>query len=497
MAPSKTENDLYKVLGVTHGESREGIKRAYHQIQKKLIKQNEPEALQRIKQAYDILSDESTRKQYDAIWNTGGEVRILMEKAIGAIEEGNHIGASRHLGEVLSYKPNADQARDLLGICLVELGLMDEAIRTYDTLLERQPNVSLYWLHSGDVYLDQASKAVGEDNKPMLGSARNSYRRAFMLNPQRKAPYIALAKTYYKEKKYNQALSWVEKAITKIDKPDYEDFDTLFYMLRIHAMAGDEKRLIVAASKIEKFNLQDDDLKRYVASQYVKTANDIIKIKFYKAAKHFLTNATRHNPNNPELDKLHKKVDSIIGAESSWKNLEAEVSIIKPIKTLAALIFVHSCGNKTEEEYGKAVKSIRSKIAEYPPDKITTGIEILQNRYRPYYDFDPQLWNNIVNSLSPNFKSKAAYTTGYTGSNRKPATSAKGPISNVPSVGAAKSKTTTEIVVKATNWSPLVSAILGIILAVIGFFIIPVHWIGMFAGAILGYYIGNAVGKLM
>jgi tetratricopeptide (TPR) repeat protein len=496
MAPSNTDNDLYTVLGVTHGESHEGIKRAYHQFQKRLIKQNEPEALQKIKQAYDILADASARKQYDAIWDAGGEVRTLLGKAIGAIEEGNHIGASRYLGEVISLKPSADLARDLMGICLVELGLMDEAVRTYETLVERQPDVPLYWLHSGDLYLDLASKA-GKENKPMLGSARNNYRRAFMLNPQRKAPYISLAKTYYKEKKYNQALSWVEKAISKIGKPDYEDFDSLFYMLRILAMAGDEKRVIDATSKVEKFSFKDEDLNKYVASLYVKTANDIIKIKFYKAAKHFLTNALRHNPNNPELDKLQRKVDSIIGAEGSWKNLEAEVAIIKPIKTLAALLLVYSCGNKTEEEYEKAVKSIRSKIAEFPADKVTTGIEILQYRYNPYYDFDPQLWNSIVNSLTPGLKGKAAYTTGYTGSGRKPALSGKGPISDEPSIGAAKAKQAEEIVVKATDWSPLAGAILGIILAAIGYFVIPVHLVGMFAGAILGWYVGSAVGRLM
>lgn len=497
MGPVKSENDFYKVLGVSRGESQEGIQRAFINFQKKLLKSDEPETRGRIQKAYDILSDEAARQHYDALWNAGDEIKNHMEKAVKAFDEGNYIGASRHLGEVLSLKPDAAEARDLLGLCLVELGLTEEARKQYDTLLEHQPGVPLYWLHSGDVYLQQAQKADGNESKPNLGSARNSYRRAFMLNPQRKAPYLALAKTYYREKKYNRALSWVEKAVTRIDNPDFEDFDTLFYMLRIHAMAGDEKRIMDASSRIEKLVPDDKDLKRYVASLYIKTANDILKIKFYKAAKHFLTNASRYDPESPELDALQPKVDSIIVAESVWKKLEAEVAIIQPIKTLAALTFVYFCGNKSEEDYEKAVKSIKSKITGFPPDKIKTGIEILQYRYRHYYDFDPQLWNGIINSLSPDLKSRAPYALGYNGSGRKPVDSKIAPISNDPSSLRAKPNTSEDIVQKPVNWSPMAGAVLGLILATIGFFVIPIHLVGAIGGALVGYYIGSSVGRLI
>lgn len=66
--------DLYKILGVDEGASNEDIKKRYRELAKKLHpdKGGNEEEFKKVSGAYDILSDENKRKEYDAQKRMGG-----------------------------------------------------------------------------------------------------------------------------------------------------------------------------------------------------------------------------------------------------------------------------------------------------------------------------------------------------------------------------------------------------------------------------------------
>jgi molecular chaperone DnaJ len=71
--PATTGKDYYRTLGVAETASHEDIKKAYRKLAKKYhpdANANDPQAADRFKEvgeAYSVLSDESRRKQYDAV----------------------------------------------------------------------------------------------------------------------------------------------------------------------------------------------------------------------------------------------------------------------------------------------------------------------------------------------------------------------------------------------------------------------------------------------
>jgi molecular chaperone DnaJ len=76
------EKDFYKILGVTKGVSDADLKKAY----RKLAKENHPDLhpgdqaaesrFKDISEAYDVLSDATERKEYDAVRAMGGGARF-------------------------------------------------------------------------------------------------------------------------------------------------------------------------------------------------------------------------------------------------------------------------------------------------------------------------------------------------------------------------------------------------------------------------------------
>jgi len=487
MVAGPQQTDLYSVLGVPRDAKPADLENAYYRLHRQHPPQKDPEKYRRIRFAFDTLYDPAARRHYDALWAWGDQVRRLVEQAIASMEADNCLGASRHLTRLLTVQPAADEARDLLGICQREIGLTDEAIGTYSTLLERRPDVPVYWTRFGDTYIEKAEKIQHLDKGPLIGSARYNYRKAIKLDPKNTPPYLAIARTYIQEEKYDQALTWAEKALTAHKQVDIQHFDALFCLCHIHIVAGQLQKAVEVGKRIESLIPNETDIKLYTASMFGVSGLKLLDQKAFDYSNFFLKAAVRFDPKNADLTELQQKSQWMKEADQAWRRLEQDEVIIHPVKALAALTFVHFTDQEIDGGFDRAAQSIKTKMDAFPPDKVRRSVEILITEYPQYHRLKPGMWNRILGSAREASGIIPVYTGG-SGSRPplEPSGSAPAPIT--PPLRAAP-----------RDWPSIFGATAAVLFAIIGFFLVPpgpMRAVGAVAGVVIGWYVGITIGRL-
>jgi DnaJ-class molecular chaperone len=123
----QTTKDLYKLLGLSRGASRDDIRKAHRMLVRKYhpdANPQDPQAEERFKeiqQAYEVLSNEQKRREYDQRFHASSRGAAYRPRARGA---GGRTG-----GETTSTVDLSDLLGKLAGLSSERIGERDEGSR--------------------------------------------------------------------------------------------------------------------------------------------------------------------------------------------------------------------------------------------------------------------------------------------------------------------------------------------------------------------------------
>ncbi len=253
-----SSSNFYKILGVDPSADERAIKKAYFALMRKYPPETHAEQFMKLREAYEVLSNPDARKQYDTMGtqddgHAAEEIRLATE----AIEGGRYAEAQQILARLLNQKPELDFARDLLGMAFLHGKQADAALEIFEELVVKHPDNGSYQMHRGHAH----------HVKKELKAAEAAYLKAVELSPDDVRPLVSLSDCYADQKRWDDALKVLDKAIHLDGSVDFRDFGLFVRKLEVEMERKDSAAMARTLEQLMPIIPDDPKSKRYVADR--------------------------------------------------------------------------------------------------------------------------------------------------------------------------------------------------------------------------------------
>lgn len=289
----------YEVLGVERTAEAREVKRAYFTKVREFPPETHPEEFQRIRAAYELLSDAEARRRYDEEqagqggFQTDPVTSARLEQAVALHNEGNGPQARALLEQLINEQPELHVARDMMGMFLLREGYAEAALARFEQLVKARPDESLYFLHQG----------FALQNLERYGEAVDAYQRAKELDPREVRVRVALADCLTDWDELGAALEEMDEAIAQVKAGaapgDMRDFDLRLHRVELHLRAkapwkateAEVERLLASLP-----GTADAEMKRWAATKVGSLAAGLFANDRTEEANRLLSRCRKLNP---------------------------------------------------------------------------------------------------------------------------------------------------------------------------------------------------------
>jgi len=180
--------NYYDLLGIEKTADQQQIKRAYFGLVRQYPPERFPEEFKELRAAYETLSDEEKRAEYDRIGAIPEAVADLFHYAQKANRVGRHADASDLYHLILKRNPELTKVREEQARSLVSEGKSGKAAEVWEILCKQEPDNPKY----------AAELAYAYHRRSWRKKAIDQFRRALELDNSN-ADWWATLITYYGE----------------------------------------------------------------------------------------------------------------------------------------------------------------------------------------------------------------------------------------------------------------------------------------------------------
>jgi tetratricopeptide (TPR) repeat protein len=288
---------FYQILGVDRDADERTIKKAYFTLVRKHPPETHAAEFQRLREAYEILSNPQSRAEYDAVPTydapgTAAHLAVQLRAAVEAMDQSDWPRAQGELTAVLDEKPDLHFARDLLGMAYLNAHRPADALREFARLTTEQPQHAAYRLHQGYAHYAQ------NQYQPAL----DCYRQASAIDPSDARALVATADCLVALKQYEPALAQLDRALALDDAVDMQDFVFLMRRVQIQLLRDRADLADAELDRIAGMLPDDAETRKYVATRLAALASDLFALKRSADANRLLGRCQKLDPSRRSME---------------------------------------------------------------------------------------------------------------------------------------------------------------------------------------------------
>lgn len=306
--------NYYEILNVNKDANQEEIKSGYKKMLRKYPPEKEQEKYKEIREAYDTLKDEKSRKNYDAYFHHEKDIKTLEDKYTEHMEAKNYNEAEKVLKKILIISPEIAHIKDKLGEVFFLEENYNKSIEIYKELIKEYPE-----------NVDYLIKLAGNYSQlKFYDKSRVYYLTAYVLDDSNSEAISGVVHSYIKENKISEAIDFLNENIEKDDKLDFEDFFALSKLLECYIIKNDMSSLKETLEKIKKIAPEDEESKGFISWKLGKFVAELYDMGIYEYSKEISQICLKLTPDIDLIKELYKQANLFVEANKLIKDESIE-----------------------------------------------------------------------------------------------------------------------------------------------------------------------------
>ena len=291
--------NYHEILNVNKDANQEEIRSGYKKMLRKYPPEKEQEKYKEIREAYDTLKDEKSRKNYDAYFHHEKDIKTLEDKYTEYMEATNYNEAEKVLKKILIISPEIAHIKDKLGEVYVLKKEYDNSIKIYEKLIKEYPDNVDYLIKLGKNYSEKEESL----------KAIKYYMEAYNLDNSNPIVINEITYSYVGNNQIDKAIKFLNEDIEKDNKLDFEDFFALSKLLECYIIKNDMPNLKNTLEKIKKIAPEDEESKEFISWKLGKFAAELYDMSIYEYSKEILKICLKLTPDINLIQELYKQVN--------------------------------------------------------------------------------------------------------------------------------------------------------------------------------------------
>lgn len=395
-------NELYSTIGADPKSDAATLRKSYFRALREHTAENDPVGHQEVRAAWEVLSDEEKRRDYDRLQVGGGAVDAAMKAGLALMESEDYEEAARQFKRAAALSPDHLPARFATARALADADDFDGAIEVLRKAAEKFPGESGVWGMLGDVCLahvreetDNESKRATSAHRVRLREASSAYDRCAILDPKGRRGYMGRAYVAYYLDDWNEVRRWARRAAGADGTVDFDDFEAYRLLLDSHLFQNDVAGVGVVIKEIEGFVPPDEDVREAAAEALGNIGLNVARAKAWDHAALILKVCVRLAPKHERIKELEGAVSKAKASLAALKLVMDDESINMAVRELAKWSYRSRFGDSTAEEDEQDLKEILEALASWDLSEVSRSVRIVKSRAGALWAARSDVWEHV------------------------------------------------------------------------------------------------------
>lgn len=393
--------NYYEILGITIYATSIEIKKAYIVLIKEFPAETYPEKFKQIRQAYEVLGNEKTRREYDTLSEYGTEIETNLAEGLKCMDDNNYGEAESFFKKILILEPSFTYIRNYYALCLTYQNDTEKAIKQYQRIMKEEPD--------NTVYLTNYALALKRDNR--LEESISILELACEIDKSDTYIFFLLIDMYCHLQQFHTAVNKIEYVLLSTNEEKFYSFEYLLKLVEVYIRKKEDTRISQTLLRIKNLLSRFPGEREYAAHEIAKLVYKLNRTKLFEQTALVMEMAAEIDPRSESIQGLRIETMEKKLVYREYEDVQKESVVLPAIKdSLLLYLFGDEVSGEEYEEFNEKMKQAVIDSCRFQSEEMIQSVKRIMIHYPQTYEVRKEFFKQLI-TMAKDFQQKTEQYT--------------------------------------------------------------------------------------